>query len=131
MSDLADRLSSATGPSRELDYELWALMPPDGGDRSNPYDAPRFTRQIDAAMLLVPKGYTEAGWYGDRFYLVGNGDKWGCAIQQATNVGHWSERWQDWTVRDCATPAIAICAASVRARSQLSSDQRQGGSDAA
>ena len=125
MTDLIDRLIAATEPSRELDYELWGFLPPDGGDRSNPYDAPRFTRQIDAAMMLVPKSIKEAGFYGDRFYLVGNGDKWGCAVQQAVNIGHWSERWEECTARDCATPAIAICAASLRARSKLLSQVRE------
>jgi hypothetical protein len=119
LADLVERLLSATEPARDLDYDLWKLLPPDGGDRSNPYDAPRFTRNIDAAMMLVPKGYTEAGWYGDRFYLIGNGNRWGCAIQQAVNVGHWSERWQECTAKDCATPAIAICVAAVRALSPL------------
>lgn len=68
MTDLITRLSTATGPSRELDGEIaltFGLVPP-GMERADDawwggggkqWDAPCYTESIDAALTLVPEGY--------------------------------------------------------------------------
>lgn len=54
MDDLIKRLREATEASRELDMEIAKLA----GVPYGPYKAPRYTASLDAAMTLIPKGWT-------------------------------------------------------------------------
>ncbi len=73
-ADLIARLEAATGPSRELDLELWwackanhsgkhPMEPAYKAQCLKQNDAPRYTFSIDAALSLVPDNndYCEAG----------------------------------------------------------------------
>lgn len=107
--DLAERCERATGPDRELDYELAMVAgyteighrvyrDPQGKYYGS---APYYTRSIDAAMTLVPEGA-----------------EWECGTAHLVNRG-----WANVITRDreskgkAATPALALCAAALRARS--------------
>lgn len=119
-----DRLEAATEPSRELDAEIaplvgweesyipgagWVWRGP--GDRNIPGPFPRFTSSIDAALTLVPEGFSvELGIYTEsqdtprsgsfarvNKYCMGDGPAWEIDAEQA------------------ATPALAICIAALKA----------------
>jgi hypothetical protein len=106
---LAERCEQAAGPDRELDAEIalaagWERKwndsdKPHGwywrrGDYSWTAEMegipPNYTASLDAAVTLVPEG---CGWM-----VMGN----------AAKVGRWPSRG--------ATPALALCAAALRAR---------------
>jgi hypothetical protein len=55
MQDLIERLEKATGPDREIDHEIDALV---GEAEDFPANEPRYTASIDAALTLVPEGLT-------------------------------------------------------------------------
>jgi hypothetical protein len=118
---LAQKCESAARPDRSLDWEIHCREGIGGVGMYG--DHPRYTESADAAMTLVPKGYTTAGFYGDRFYLIANGDSWGCVIQMAEGVGHWSEIWRDSAAKGCKSAALAICAAALRSYRALNPSQ--------
>lgn len=105
--ELAERCEAATGPDRELDYLIAKAI---GGYRFG--DAlhgamSRFTESLDAAMSLVPEGLCwRLGVNGNpKAKLLGGsaaailGDDFGTDISKA----------------GAATPALALCAAALRA----------------
>jgi hypothetical protein len=124
---LADRCEKATGPDRELDTAIqlgrgYSLRQPEGSsryatvrwhdERGNCISwletagdfPPRYTASLDAAMTLVLEGHTwslfDGGWAGvERRGATLDGDE---TIATATRCG--------------ATPALALCAAALRAR---------------
>ena len=113
---LAEKCEQATGPDRELDAEIaaelgWkeasALFWHDGYQAR---ELPRFTRSIDAALTLVPEGCV---------FMVANtgvdGPK-ADMTQSSAIVGPPDDTAIDYTT--AATPALALCAASLRARAQ-------------
>jgi len=124
-SDLIQRLQDATEGSRELDLDLWweckanrcsANQPmPEDYRQSNlrMNDAPRYTTSIDAAMTLVaPNTWHEIK--GPRKYLhipTSVPNKW------SANLESWNHEKQamGWG----ATPALAICIASLKAKEQI------------
>lgn len=116
LQDLAERIEAADGPDRELDgdiAEAVGAVPPFVHRRDSPewgswsggrdhWDAPAYTGSLDAAVTLVPEGYS---------FNLGN------------DVRGWADVWFDVPVYDgkpyegrAATPALALCAASLRAR---------------
>ncbi len=112
MADLADRIEAATEGSRELDAEIALAI---GWQNCIPCDfngikhrmggilnAPPFSRSVDAALSLVPEGWD-----------------WATGSNGA-NRGHSLLASRDDTDReieaDAATPALALCAAAIRAR---------------
>lgn len=127
LKDLARRVSELQGPSREVDalieVELRRLQAyavglndstrakwqahPSGkvGDTHTTYVAPRFTASLDAAMTLVPEGW---------MWSVGGGgpddEPWACVTEIA-------EPCRDISF-DAATPAVALTAAALIARSE-------------
>jgi hypothetical protein len=114
---LADRCEQAAGPDRELDvaiaraldwkplyrddYSKW--WPPAAVEDSRArkrsilhhptQPLPAFTASLDAAVTLVPEGY---GWM---------------VMKNVAKVGRWPKR--------AATPALALCAAALRARAAM------------
>lgn len=103
MDDLAERIEAAEGPSRELDAEISDAVWRAKWGRKKPKDiaVDPFTASLDAAMMLVPEGC----FYG--FLRHGDGKRF-IAICQAEGP---DLRW-----RNAATPALALCAAALRAR---------------
>lgn len=126
---LAERCEAAEGPSYELDCAIWDAIYPGERDlrfgkltaKGQPYHSRlgpadkdgyvqplrAFTASIDAAVTLVPEG-------------------WGWAV---TNIGGGDYEKRDFSVSsaalcdkdgnrinaDASTPALALCAASLRA----------------
>ena len=123
MTDLLERIEAATEGSRELDKDIASQVHP-GTDWDKRYTAnvgwghpdfnrvmranpvPHYTTSIDAALTLVPEGW---GFKADCGLGYGN----------ECTVGHVGENKMydqpdGWA--KAATPALALCAASLRAR---------------
>lgn len=112
---LAARLEAAEGPDRELDAAISmaigsvsrGALPCKGGwvVDGKPIAAPKFTASLDAAMTLLPEGSLWAfGSMEDGPFarvLWPNAD--------GTYTGNYLEV-------SAATPALALCAASLKAR---------------
>jgi hypothetical protein len=133
---LADRCEQATGPDRELDCEIWADANDlklewqgnclvagiegvigwiDPGEHSRnfstnrsatgPAAIPAYTASLDAAMTLVPEGYNgRLGWCK------------GAGYAELFNVAAGEGKGE---THAAATPALALCAAALRARASL------------
>lgn len=106
---LADRIEAAEGPDRELDAAIALAiryqdcLPCDfNGIKARTggiLNAPAFTASLDAAMTLVPEGWT--------------------GVIDLTGAAKLIDaRYPNREVRAlaCATPALALCAAALRAR---------------
>lgn len=120
---LAERVEGLTGPDRKINADIlralgwttsgWDAIDP-AGNRA--MQVPDFLSSIDAAMSLVP----DAHWATfDPHFLSDPGV---VKYRGYTFRADWV-RWtphDDWIERDegnplCATPALAICAAALRA----------------
>ena len=113
---LAERVEALEGPDREVDREI-ALASGDyktGRGREGmlahkdtpnqfSYSVPAYTASLDAAMMLVPEG-----WSGPLHI----GGKYSHAELTTCECGEWI----DIEVVNCATPALALTAAALRAR---------------
>ena len=124
---LSDQVEAATGPDRELDRAIIDAISTDYnfGTRSSgltygkawdqcPYEewtvdggvvghAPDYTASIDAAMTLVPEGWQ----------MIDGQDVPERSFRRLTlNKGGFSPYFQGLA----ATPALALCAAALRAR---------------
>lgn len=123
---LATRCEAVTGPDRMLDGEIWRATEPDGiwtldyhgvwmrQDEADhvAYDMPpAYTSSLDAAVSLVSNGYD---WH------VQNNPSVNAAW---ASVGKPTAHWGDM-MRRAATPALALCAAALRARAMEVSDAR-------
>lgn len=106
LHDLAARCESATGPSFALERDIYEAL---GVPLTRPY-----TANIDAALMLVPKGWA---WMagcdaGETFFATL------CPTDESGIEA-------DMIDTNAATPALALCAAALRARAQI-----EGGTDA-
>lgn len=110
MTDLITRLEAATEGSRELDAEIFCAVRGLVFDEECPVRAdgkryidfrrvPKHTRSLDAALTLVPEGYC---WAVNSSQPPG-GNQFRAEIDCGGAV---------WA----ATPALALCAATLRAR---------------
>lgn len=114
---LASRCEAATGPDRELDEAIATAIYPGirrVADRWCLHDVhvriEGYTASLDAAMTLVPEG-----WYLDLHDWRWTDDpRWIASLQGITK----GERWAG--ASGCGpAPAVALCAASLRARAAL------------
>ena len=96
---LAERCEAAEGPDRELDLDIMRWAENIGGDPAN---ARPYTASIDAALMLVPKRHT--------WTLYADGCAGVCPKRDDDDLA-------DGTIW-AATPALALCAAALRARSK-------------
>jgi hypothetical protein len=122
LADLIARLEAATGPDRDLDLGIlnalygndwrwvddereWVTTDEYGvGAPGNPVcSLLPYTASLDAAMTLVPEGTA---------VVIG----WG----QTPDTRPWARLAKPWNGADAtgATPAIALCIAALKARSQ-------------
>lgn len=111
MSDLiklAERCEQATGPDRELECRIWIAFQPFDFQTARlvvedleQWVAPRYTASIDAALTLVPEGCL---WELNQW---ANGASAECAT---------TKPYEPQGRRAAATPALALCAAALRAR---------------
>lgn len=104
--ELIKAIEAASGPSRELDREVafavgWKRSPYSGdwvAPNGDPRNAPSyFTGSVDAALSLVPEG---------RVWSVG------CIVK---GPGYVAVLDNDGRSHRGATPALALCAAALRA----------------
>lgn len=103
--DLAERCAKATEGSREIDALIWCVIEPSHTHRkASPHQAPDYTGSIDDAVMLVPEGWT---WSAD------------------ASVPGWQPQFKLFNFENksvtgqAATPALALCAAALRARASL------------
>lgn len=115
---LAERCEQATGPDRELDARIEAALAEadfdalaNDGVHVRDWNAPAYTASIDAAMSLVPEG---------REWRV----RW-CELPDGTwaSIARIGENGCGLNT-SAATPALALCAAALRARATLSEDAK-------
>lgn len=93
---LADRVEGLSGPDREVDFSILCIVDP-RAEKTGPLPGdPKFTASIDVARSLVPEGMT---W---RVGLYVSGRQYGAFVGDHINAS-------------AATPAAALCAASLRA----------------
>lgn len=113
--ELAERCEKAEGPDRELDAGIalaigWRDCIPCAFNgvkhrMGGILNAPAYTASLDAAMTLVPEGY-----------------HWQAGVGIETEYGHRDKAYAWCSQEDCgelsvaATPALALCAAALRAR---------------
>jgi hypothetical protein len=91
---LAERCEQAAGPDAGLDLAIWkALSEMPGFKHPSPIWRFDVTESLDAAVTLVPE---ECGWM---------------VMNSAAKVGVWPSHG--------ATPALALCAAALRARAAM------------
>jgi len=139
---LAERCEAASGPDRELEVAIeWAVgdVPADAFNVEivpgrmtiatgaySYHHVPAYTASLDAAIALVPEGMT---WDVDEgpshWILIGKQKPAGRA--QVSRIGDYinSVTGELAEVSEhgfAATPALALCAAALRARAQASSD---------
>lgn len=115
---LAERCEAGSGPDRRIDHAIllnalgwqrsdvegWLVNP--AGRTVLAIHQPRFTASLDAALSLVPEG---------RYWSVCNESQ--LAGKAEAEVGHHEKRGTA-LVAWCATPALALCAAALRARAE-------------
>ena len=145
LNDLAERCEEAMGPDRELDCAIlvaidwryddweegertaremaerhglsWLVSRSVEGYNSTWRHLPRLTASLDAAMTLVPEGWRMAAlcerepWFCRLETVDFDSVTWGKGSDWITNI----VAGQDTTAK-AATPALALCAAALRAR---------------
>lgn len=99
---LAARCEAAAGPNTHLDFLIHVAT------QDFPYMMPGsiWTRSLDAALTLVPEG-----WWAD---IEVTRKRAGVAVLQNDLCG--------WAAASAATPALALCAAGLRARAAATVD---------
>ena len=113
---LAERCEATTGPDSKLERDIAFAIMPDSPKKNRqvrgieyaPPAAP-FTASIDAALTLVPD---------PKFYVLDERPKSDGRHTVTAWVGWWtnSETWAKTDTVEAAMPALALCAAALRAR---------------
>lgn len=98
MEELIARIEAASGPDRELDKAVQTAI--DGFEHADHLSNKLFTGSVDAALMLVPDGFD---------WTLGHTNG-GLTIH--AEVGGRGDEY----MRFGATPALALCAAALRAR---------------
>lgn len=135
---LVERIEGASGPDRELDCLIWGAQEGrslawqgnllveklegcigwvDPGEFQRNFTCnrrddgagciPAYTASIDAAMTLVPSEF----YMGRLHQWVADNFRWACDLARKDMTGG-----KRISAEDCATPALAIAAAALRAR---------------
>lgn len=134
LASLAERCEAAEGPDRELDADILEALNDERWkalerEAAMPCGAPvdtvrreartlagyryRFTYSLDAAMTLVPEG-----WLFGRLTQNCHNLRWYCDLD-------WHPLGDDCDIAsgiNCPTPALALCAAALRARETMRPD---------
>lgn len=90
--DLAKRCEESPGPSFRLEADISETVQP---DRPKGSRLPNYTYSVDMALALIPNGMG--------MNMQGNGDCWYAVVHGQSST-------------KCHSPALAICAAALRAR---------------
>lgn len=121
LRDLIERVERAPGGSRELDHAIADAVL---GKVKPPYvrgHCEKYSTSIDAAMTLVPEGWWLCGFYFCHPDFRSQQDRAWCAelagpvtwAVMDREVGE--EPQYDHVCASAANPALALCAASLRA----------------
>lgn len=111
---LIERIEAAEEPSRELDAEIARALSGNptyhwymhfDGEYSSDATAPAYTASLDAAMTLVPEGWG----------VMLNMSENGLHAQARVFRSHPANFQSD---NEAATPALALCAAALKAQEQ-------------
>lgn len=151
MKELIERIESASGPDRELDAMIWAstvngyiegrsiwyndkgwvktaVALGDGMVRErkrlgDPADAPAYSASIDAAVSLVPEGWRWMAGHREHPHARAYVENGAPAF-----AGFGSRRNPDqlWFEVTAATPALALCVASLRAHEVRNKETSSG-----
>lgn len=101
--ELAEKVEKARGADASLNHAIWyRVVLPEQPEMIGGF--PSYTGSLDAALLLVPEGY---------IFNLGNGEMcWATVGPKSADFlsRHVAE------VERCATPALALCAAALKAR---------------
>lgn len=140
--ELADRIEALDGPDREIDTEIavidgyclhknttrsgaptdnvfdcddcgadsWGNRSKNGKDQRLHDPVPSFTTSVDAALTLVPDGWNHGHRYSTKKQTA---QAW-CEFIPAVPFG--PEELLTTHSGKCSSPALAICAAALRAR---------------
>jgi hypothetical protein len=106
LNELAERCEKATGPDRELALSILCAVDPEHWTMGCNPSARDPTASLDAAISLVPEGWTYQAYQGPS----GQPHKWTLRTI-ADGDAYYTER-----EGKAATPALALCAAALRAR---------------
>lgn len=117
--ELAEQCEKACGADREIDLRIqmatnpeWAPIKENEVNFHVRYGGhPRFSASLDAAMSLVP----ESAGLGIERYWNQHGEVWSAEIRTG---GVPDNPRKVFDCYDAATPALALCAAALRARAQ-------------
>lgn len=121
---LPDRIERAEGPCRELDAEIAAAVGvkhgPDSGwcnNHNGDYwtvdeSAPAYTASLDAATTLVPEG---CGWFAAWGQTSPSEPMGGAIITAHAKFAGYDVANDPIAEAEAATPALALCAAALRA----------------
>lgn len=111
-SELIERVERASGPDREIDFAIFAFVRTDaehcGYIEGKPY--PNYTSSVDDALRLVPR------FHGVdlTFWPLRNRAR---VLPLYEDAGRWLHRGSDpHFAANAPTPALALCAASLKAR---------------
>lgn len=111
--NLIDKLERADGPDRELDQliAVWHRSQISGKRVLGVANCAAYTASIDAAMTLVPEG-----WQLIKIEWFNVNDSWRAFMRD------WHIQSDTFAAKtgdgQAATPALALCIAALRARSQ-------------
>jgi hypothetical protein len=110
LSELAERCEKATGPDEALDFAIWDAVgrPAEYLVRDLKLDPPDYTCSLDAAWMLVPEGWgvslsTPGLFHGTPQARLKHPERNPFGEGEAMRGS-------------AATPALAICAGALRAR---------------
>lgn len=104
MTNLINKLKEATNGSKELDQMIWFLPNVDPDADMNNGEALPYTTSIDAALTLIPN------WFDN--YSIGKGRN-----MAVDDKRYWGSMELGEDVFFAATPALAICIAALKVRS--------------
>ena len=133
LMELAERVEALSGPNHEIDSLIGAAVGlkyrilRDGSGRGKGMEwledghgvetwaphAPRYTASLDAAMTLVPEG---CGWLTGWGQTRPDEPMGGARITRNARFVGYRENYDEIAVGEAATPALALCAAALRAR---------------
>jgi hypothetical protein len=129
IAELIERLEKATWPDRVLDdliaRDVLGWVTEDKDEYWRFFNLPYYTASIEAALTLVPEGHrweiTDNGIDAQITRSVPPSEYWeevgpfACVERKTYPDGDWSARTHGAAI--AATPAIALCIAALKARS--------------
>jgi len=128
--ELAERCEKAIWPDRELDAAIGYAVAP---EKASIHYRPVYTASIDAAMTLVPEDFILGNLRQRTRYELADAlqnsvderehREWTAYIHPQTNERTFRIGPRHFHHGDAATPALALCAAALRARTAPSEPQ--------